>query len=40
MPVDGMSADLYTEQYTDWHLANAPGTRRRTYMTRVAWIAL
>jgi nicotinamidase-related amidase len=25
LPVDGMSADTYAEQYTAWHLANAPG---------------
>jgi nicotinamidase-related amidase len=25
LPVDAMSADPYAEQYTAWHLANAPG---------------
>ncbi len=25
LPIDAMSADLYIEQYTAWHLANAPG---------------
>jgi nicotinamidase-related amidase len=25
LPVDGMSADPFAEQYTAWHLANAPG---------------
>lgn len=25
VPVDGVSADPYPEQYTAWHLANAPG---------------
>jgi nicotinamidase-related amidase len=25
LPIDAMSADLYVEQYTAWHLANAPG---------------
>jgi nicotinamidase-related amidase len=25
VPVDGISADPYAEQYTAWHLANAPG---------------
>jgi nicotinamidase-related amidase len=25
VPVDGVSADPYAEQYTAWHLANAPG---------------
>jgi len=35
IPVDGMSAgNLYAEQYTAWHLINAPGTRRRTTLTR------
>lgn len=33
--VDGVSADdPYAEQYTAWHLANAPGTRRQTTLTR------
>ena len=36
VPVDGMSAsDAYAEQYTAWHLVNAPGTRRRTRLTTV-----
>jgi len=34
VPVDLMSADLYSEQYTAWHLVNAPGTRRQTTLTR------
>jgi len=34
VPVDLMSADLYAEQYTTWHLVNAPGTRRQTTLTR------
>jgi len=35
VPVDGMSAgNLYAEQYTAWHLLNAPGTRRSTTVTR------
>lgn len=34
VPVDLMSADLYAEQYTAWHLINAPGTRRQTTLTR------
>jgi len=34
VPVDLMSADLYAEQYTAWHLVNAPGTRRQTTLTR------
>jgi hypothetical protein len=29
-----MSArEAYAEQYTAWHLANGPGTRRRTTLT-------
>jgi hypothetical protein len=37
--VDGMSAgEAYAEQYTCWHLANSPGTRRRTTLTRTATI--
>ena len=36
VPVDGMSAsEAYAEQYTAWHLVNAPGTRRRTRLTTV-----
>lgn len=39
VPVDGMSADdAYAEQYTAWHLANSPGTRRRTTLTRISMI--
>ena len=35
VPVDGMSAaTLYAEQYTAWHLLNAPGSRKRTRLTR------
>jgi nicotinamidase-related amidase len=35
VPVDGVSAGtLYAEQYTAWHLLNAPGTRNRTTLTR------
>ena len=35
VPVDGMSAgELYAEQYTAWHLLNAPGTRRNTTLTK------
>ena len=40
-PVDGMSAgEAYAEQYTAWHLANSPGARRRTTLTRISWIEL
>lgn len=39
VPVDGMSASkTYAEQYTAWHLANAPGTRKRTTLTRLGMI--
>lgn len=39
VPVDGMSAsDPYAEQYTAWHLVNAPGTRRRTTLTKIEMI--
>ena len=39
VPVDGMSAtEPYAEQYTAWHLANAPGTRRQTTLTSIAQI--
>jgi nicotinamidase-related amidase len=35
IPIDGMSAGtLYAEQYTAWHLVNAPGSRRKTTLTR------
>ena len=35
VPVDGLSSgDLYAEQYTAWHLINAPGSRRNTILTR------
>jgi nicotinamidase-related amidase len=40
VPVDGMSAgEPYAEQYTCWHLANSPGTRRRAVLTRCDLIA-
>lgn len=36
VPVDGMSAgELYPEQYTTWHLANAPGSQKQTTITRI-----
>ena len=38
VPVDGMSDKLYSEQYVAWHLVNAPGTRRRTTLTKIDWI--
>ena len=39
VPVDGMSAtEPYAEQYTAWHLASGPGTRRHTTLTRIDMI--
>ncbi|RPI77326.1 MAG: cysteine hydrolase [Desulfobacteraceae bacterium] len=38
VPVDLMSADLYAEQYTAWHLVNAPGSRRQTTLTKTGLI--
>lgn len=39
VPVDGMSAtEPYAEQYTAWHLANGPGTRRQTTLTRTGLV--
>ena len=36
VPVDGMSAaTLYAEQYTAWHLLNAPGTRAKATLTKL-----
>ena len=40
VPVDGMSAEtLYAEQYTAWHLVNAPGSRKKTTLTKFDLIA-
>lgn len=39
VPLDGMtSGTLYAEQYTAWHLANAPGTKDNTTLTLFARI--
>lgn len=39
VPIDGMSSShLYAEQYTAWHLANAPGSRRRTTLTATSLV--
>jgi nicotinamidase-related amidase len=38
VPVDGMSGDEFTEQYTVWHLANAPGVSPRTTLTKIGEI--
>ncbi len=41
VPVDGMSSsEMYAEQYTAWHLVNAPGSRRRTRLTRTDMIRI
>jgi nicotinamidase-related amidase len=41
VPIDGMSAaTLYAEQYTAWHLLNAPGTKGKTNLTTFAMIEL
>ena len=41
VPVDGLSSsELYAEQYTAWHLVNAPGSRRRTRLTRTDMIQI
>ena len=35
VPVDGMSSsELYSEQYTTWHLVNSPRTKSQTTLTR------
>jgi nicotinamidase-related amidase len=39
VPVDGMSADnLYVEQYTAWHLLNAPRVGAQVTLTRIDMI--
>ena len=41
VPVDAFSAgEPYAEQYTAWHLANAPGTRRQTTLTLVGIVQI
>jgi len=41
VPVDGMSAgEPYAEQYTAWHLANSPGTRRAVTLTGMSMITV
>ena len=34
IPVDGISGDPYSEQYTAWHVVNAPGVSARSTLTR------
>ena len=39
VPVDGLSAnEAYAEQYTVWHIAYSPGTKRRATLTELDWI--
>ena len=39
VPVDGMSSDIpYSEQYTAWHLANAPLVSRNVTLTKLELI--
>ncbi|MBM3190241.1 MAG: cysteine hydrolase [Chloroflexi bacterium] len=41
VPVDGISAsEPFAEQYTAWHLVNAPGTRRQARLTRLDLLKL
>ncbi|SFN06104.1 Nicotinamidase-related amidase [Formivibrio citricus] len=41
IPVDGMpGAESYSEQYTAWHMLNAPGTRANATLTRLNWIKI
>jgi hypothetical protein len=36
LPVDGMSAEsTYAEQYTAWHLANAPRVSAKVILTKI-----
>jgi nicotinamidase-related amidase len=36
LPVDGMSAEnTYAEQYTAWHLANAPRVSTKVILTKI-----
>ncbi len=40
IPIEGISADnLYAEQYTAWHMLNAPGTRNWVILTKVNLIS-
>lgn len=41
VPLDGMtSASLYAEQYTAWHLLNAPGTKGKVALTLFSLVEL
>ncbi len=40
VPVDGFSSSsVYAEQYTAWHLVNAPGLKKHTTLTRMDLIS-
>jgi nicotinamidase-related amidase len=40
VPIDGLSSSFeFAEQYTIWHLANSPGTKKRTTLTRFDMIS-
>jgi len=34
IPVDGISGDPYAEQYTAWHMVNAPGVAAKSTLTK------
>ena len=34
IPVDGISGDPYAEQYTAWHMVNAPGVSAKSTLTK------
>lgn len=34
IPVDGISGDLYAEQYTAWNMVNAPGVSAKSTLTK------
>lgn len=38
VPVDGLSDTPYSEQYTVWHLANAPLVSRNVTLTKFSLI--
>ncbi len=41
IPIDAISATYpYEEQYSVWHLANSPGTRRSTILTKINMITI
>ena len=38
IPVDGISGDLYAEQYTVWNMVNAPGVSAKSTLTKSGMI--